>query len=242
MSGPVQSELRNQLLSLLSHEDYELIRDHLEPAVFRRSDILAAPNEPNIHVHFLESGLASQIAITADRRRLEVGIYGRDGFGPACNILGVDRTPHELIIQLDGHGFLIETKHLNFILEQSPTFRGLLLRYTQAFTIQTGYTALSNGSGVIGERLARWLLMCHDRIDGDELTLTHEFLGVMLGVRRSGVTDAIHLLEGVNIIRATRGKITLLDRGRLEETAGDSYGIPEAEYHRLIGPLRKPIE
>ena len=83
---------------------------------------------------------------------------------------------------------------------------------------------------------ARWLLMCHDRLDGDDLPLKHEFIALMLGVRRASVTEALNILERRGIIRASRGNIVVLDRARLEETAGDSYGVPEAEYRRLIGP------
>jgi CRP-like cAMP-binding protein len=238
MPAPVQKLIRNRLLSLLLPEDYQLVQPRLEPIVFPRAHVLAEPNEPSINLHFLESGLASQIAVTAENRRMEVGLYGRDGFGPISSVLGVDRAPHQLIIQVEGHGFQIAAKTFISLIDQSIALRALIMRYIQAFTIQTGYTALSNGSAVIGERLARWLLMCHDRIDGDDISLTHEFLGVMLGVRRSGVTDAIHMLEGVNIIRGTRGNIRIVDREKLEDTAGDSYGIPEAEYRRLIGPLK----
>jgi len=235
MPSPDHKRLRNRLLSLLSDADYALVQPHLEPVIFRRGEVLIEPNTPNVHMHFIESGLASQIAVTADNRRLEVGLYGRDGVGPTSNILGVDRAPHQLIIQVEGNGFLIEVKSLIAVLDKSPTFRSLILRYIQAFTVQTSYTALSNGSGTISERLARWLLMCHDRIDGDDLPITHEFLGIMLGVRRSGVTDAIHLLEGSKIIGAKRGSIRILDREKLEDTAGTSYGVPEAEYRRLVG-------
>jgi CRP-like cAMP-binding protein len=237
MSAPAQVNLRNRLLAALSAKDYGLIQPHLKSIVLERGKVLVHPNQPNEDVHFLESGLASQIAVTPENRKLEVGIYGRDGVGPTSTILGVDRTPHQHIIQMEGEGYLIRGKTLVSVLEQSPAFRATLMRYIQAFTVQTGYTALSNGSGVIGERLARWLLMCQDRVDGDDLPITHEFLGIMLGVRRSGVTDAIHILEGVNIIRATRGHIRVLDRQRLETTAGDSYGVPEAEYRRLVGPF-----
>jgi hypothetical protein len=102
------------------------------------------------------------------------------------------------------------------------------------------FTALSNGSNVIGERLARWLLMSHDRVDGDDLNLTHDFLALMLGVRRSSVTDAIHILEGEHCIRAMRGHIHVRDRAKLEQVAGPSYGQPEAAYKRLFGPSRPP--
>jgi CRP-like cAMP-binding protein len=237
MPGPNQKLIQNRLLSLLSPENYELVQPHLEPIVLPRAYVLAEPNEPSVNLHFLESGLASQIAVTADNRRLEVGIYGRDGMGPTSSILGADRAPHRLIIQVEGHGFLIAARTLIAILDRSPQFRALILRYIQAFTVQTSYTALSNGSAVIGERLARWLLMCRDRIDDDDLPLTHEHLRIILGVRRAGVTDAIHMLEGFDIIRATRGNIRILDREKLEDKAGDCYGVPEAEYRRLIGPL-----
>ncbi len=96
---------------------------------------------------------------------------------------------------------------------------------------------MSNGSHRIEERLARWLLMCHDRVDEDDLPLTHEVIALMLGVRRAGVTEALNILEGQGIIRAGRGNIVVLQRTKLEKAAGDSYGVPEAEYRRLIGPL-----
>ena len=127
---------------------------------------------------------------------------------------------------------------LRHALEQSSTVQKLLLRFVQVFHIQTAQTAACNGSHSVGKRLARWLLMCHDRLDGYELPLTHEFIAVMLAVRRPGVTEALQMLEREQAIRAERRNIVVLDRRKLEETAGDSYGVPEAEYERLIGPLR----
>jgi len=107
----------------------------------------------------------------------------------------------------------------------------------QAFMIQIGQTALANGSHTLEQCLARWLLMCHDRVDGDDLPLVHEFLSMMLGVRRPGVTIAVQTLEATGIIKAKRGHIIVQDRARLEEVAGGSYGVPEAEYRRLFGQL-----
>ena len=104
-----------------------------------------------------------------------------------------------------------------------------------------GQTAVSNGLYKTEERLARWLLMAHDRLDGDELPLTHDFLSIMLGVHRPGVTLALHFLEGAGMIRAKRGRITVLDRGKLEQAAGESYGPAEEEYERLIGPFRERV-
>jgi CRP-like cAMP-binding protein len=109
------------------------------------------------------------------------------------------------------------------------------LLYAYAFSVQTTCTALANGRSKIEERLARWILMARDRIDIDELALTHEFLSLMLGVRRSGVTVALHLLVRAGLIQAHRGIITILDRQGLEDISNGSYGVPEAEYQRLFG-------
>ena len=238
MSPIDQSVVRNLLLRRLSATDYACLAPHFESMDFKRGQVFAESGKPIDHVYFPETGIVSQVAITDDNRRLEVGIYGREGFGPAAMVAGVDRTPYEHFVQVEGAGLRIAAAAFTDAFRQSPSLNAVFLRYMQVFAVQTGYTALSNGSGVIGERLARWLLMCHDRIDGDGLTLTHEFLGIMLGVRRSGVTDAIHHLEGVGIIRAVRGQIEIRDRERLADTAGDSYGVPEAEYARLLGPIR----
>jgi hypothetical protein len=175
-------------------------------------------------------------------QKLEIGIYGRDGFGPTSLPLGADQTPYQHLIQVEGSGFRISRRALLDAIEECPSLRKHLLHYCEFAAIQAGFTALSNSSGLIGERLARWLLMYHDRVDGDDLALTHDFLSVMLGVRRSSVTDAIHVLEGDLIIKATRANIRIRDRERLEQTAGDNYGPVEAAYERLIGPLRARSE
>jgi CRP-like cAMP-binding protein len=107
--------------------------------------------------------------------------------------------------------------------------------------IQMGQTALANGCHTLEQRLARWLLMCHDRVDGDDLSTTHEFLSLMLGVRRAGVTEMLKVLEDRGLVSTKRGQVTVLNRVQLEAVAGDSYGLCEAEYARLIGlPLSLP--
>jgi CRP-like cAMP-binding protein len=175
------------------------------------------------------------VATSDDGRRLEVGLYGREGMSGTTLVLGSDRTPHEHFYQVEGSAVLVGADELSGAIERSRPLNRLLLRYVQAFQTQITYTALSNGTYTIGERLARWLLMCHDRVDGDELPLTHEFLGLMLGVRRSSVTVALQTLEGAQVISARRGQLHILDRSKLEDIAGDSYGRSEAEYVRLIG-------
>jgi CRP-like cAMP-binding protein len=137
-------------------------------------------------------------------------------------------------VQTSGEALRIASTDLWELVETRPNLHVHLLRFVQAFTVQVAQTALSNGSYTLEERLARWLLMCHDRVDGDVLTTTHEFLSIMLGVRRPGVTEALHILEGARAIRAERGLVTVLNRAKLEEVAGESYGVSEAEYERLL--------
>jgi CRP-like cAMP-binding protein len=113
------------------------------------------------------------------------------------------------------------------------------MRFIQSFIVQLGRTVVSNLSDPIDRRLCRWLLMNHDRLEGDTIELTHRQIGVMLGVRRASVTDALHVLEGERLIRAERRMIVVHDRARLRECAGESYGVAEAAYRRLIGPFGK---
>jgi CRP-like cAMP-binding protein len=153
-------------------------------------------------------------------------------------VLGADRTPHETNVQIEGTWLRVEAATFQAAMARSPALTNLLMRYVQTFLLTVSQTAVANGSFTIEERLARWLLLAHDRIDGDDLPLTHEFLSLMLGVRRSGVTTALHVLQGARMIRAKRGVITVLDRAKLEVAAGSTYGIPECEYERLIGPFR----
>ena len=188
-------------------------------------------------VYFPESGLGSIVAISPEGQEIEAGLYGHDGFGPVAVLLGADRSPHRSVIQLAGDGHRISPSALVAAANRSSTLRDLLLRFVQVLNTQTSFTALSNAVHQIDERLARWLLMSHDRHTSDEIPLTHEFLSLMLAVRRPSVTSSLHVLEGNGFIQAERGWITIRNRRALEEFAADAYGKPEAEYRRLIGPM-----
>lgn len=232
-----QIAVRNRLLGYLSPADFKLLALALEPVELDRDYVLVTPNKPIEYVYFIEYGMVSVVAEKADGRSIEVGVYGRDGMGATTVLLGSDQTPHHQYMQIGGSGFRIKTEEFLKIVDQSATLRNMMLRFVHVFMTQTAQSALVNGSSIIEERLARWVLMCQDRLDSMEFPITHDFLSMMLGVRRSSVTDAIHLLEGDLLIKATRGNIRILDRERLERAAGASYGVPESEYRRLIGPL-----
>jgi CRP-like cAMP-binding protein len=186
-------------------------------------------------IYFLDSGLASIVASGGTNHSIEIGIVGREGMTGLSVVMAAERSPHETFMQSAGAGWRIAAADLRAAMEQSPTLRDRLLQYCHTLTVQMGFTALSNGRYKLEERLARWLLMAQDRSDGDDIALTHEFLAVMLGTRRPGITTALNEFEKNDIIESRRGVVTVRDRTALEETANGSYGAAEAEYTRLFG-------
>ncbi len=200
--------------------------------------MLAPADRPMDQVYFLESGIASVVMTTGNAEHTEVGIIGREGFSGIPVLLRTDRSPHDIYMQVDGTSALtIGVANLREALEQSRALEDLLLRYVQAFMAQTAASAVANAHLRVEARLARWLLMCHDRVDGDDVRLTHEFMSMMIATQRTRVTMTLHILEGAGAIASTRGQVKIVDRRKLEHIAGDGYGHPEAEYRRVIGPF-----
>jgi CRP-like cAMP-binding protein len=229
-----QELVRNRLLRRLSKNAFELIAARLKPVELPLQRPLVQPRKPIKAVCFIESGLASMVAESANGKSVEIRHIGFEGISGYPLILGVDRTPNETFMQVGGHGLQIASEDLRPIVENNEV-RELLLRYVHTCELQLAHSALAAAKYNMHQRLARWLLMCHDRIEGNELPLTHDFLALMLGVRRSGVTEQLHILEGMHAIRSTRGIVRIRDRAMLIEIAGGCYGVPEAEYERLIG-------
>ncbi|ABC93955.1 hypothetical conserved protein (plasmid) [Rhizobium etli CFN 42] len=230
-----QLKFRNELLRAMGPQEQELLLPHLERVDLEVPLILEMENSSVSDVYILESGLASIVARFPGGRDIEVGIVGREGMTGAAVILGGNQSANRTFMQVSGHGFKLPAVVLSTAMEESRPLRSLLLAYIQALLAQTTSTVLANGHARLEERLARWLLMVHDRTDGATIWLTHEFLAVMLGVRRAGVTVALHLLEGKGLIRSTRRQIVILNRRGLIEEAHGSYGAAEEEYRRLIG-------
>lgn len=231
-----QSPITNRLLLALSKRDRELLAPDLTPIELKRGDAIEAANSPIEHVYFPDSGIISVVA-TSDDHRIEAGLVGREGMSGTAVVLGNHRSPNDAYVQSGGYAHRIGAKRLRTAIEASPTLRRLLQRYAQVFMVQVTQTALANGRAKIEVRLARWLLMAHDRQDGDALRLTHQFIAVMLGVRRPGVTDALGALEQKGLIHCDRVAIHVLKRAGLMRVAGSAYGVPEAEYERLIGSV-----
>ncbi|MCK2057209.1 Crp/Fnr family transcriptional regulator [Methylobacterium sp. 37f] len=230
----------NLLLRSLPEEERARMLPLFERIEVRKGARLINEGDRMAFSYFPEDGLSSNLTTANGSRRLEVGCFGYEAMISTAVFLGSERTPHEIVVQVGGPWLRIDAACLRDAFEALPGLRRVLLRYAHVFIMTLSQTALSNGVCSIEERLARWLLMAQDRLSTADLALTHEFLGVMLGTQRSGVTLAIQALEGVGMIRARRGRITILDRDRLVAHAGDSYGPAEAEYDRLIAPFRRP--
>jgi CRP-like cAMP-binding protein len=225
----------NLLLAALSRADLGLLQPHLKHGPLKLRQDLECPNRRIDYVYFPDGGFASVVAVQSNNTRVEVGLIGYEGMTGTSILLGSDRTPHSTYIQAAGQGHRIRTLKLRQAMEASKSLRMLLLRYVQVFMVQTAHTAISNARGRLDARLARWLLMAHDRVRDETLPLTHEFLSLMLGVRRAGVTETLHSLESQKLIYTGTGRVTLRNRKGMERTAGNSYGTPEAEFRRLIG-------
>jgi CRP-like cAMP-binding protein len=217
----------NRILSRLSRADFGLLEPHLEPVDLPVRKQLEARKKRIDQVYFIESGFASVVANGSHKPSIEVGIIGREGMTGLAVVLGDDRAQHETYIQVAGKGLRIKAANVRDAADKSVTLHRAMLQYANAFLKQTTSTALANGRSKIEERLARWLLMAHDRIDGDVLPLTHEFLGLMLGTQRPGVTIAVDALRDDGLVATRRGSITILNRKVLEKRSNGTYVPPE---------------
>jgi len=204
-----------------------LLDPHLEPVDLSVHRLLEGRNRRIDYVYFIEAGLASVVANGAGKPSIEVGIIGREGMTGLAIVMGYQRAPHDTYIQVAGKGQRIRAAKLREADERSNTLHRAMLHYAYAYLLQTTTTALANRLSKIEERLARWLLMAHDRVDGDRLPLTHEFLSLRLGVRRAGVTTALQALERKALISRNRANIHILDREGLKKQSNGTYLTPE---------------
>ena len=228
--------VRNRLLAGLSDEDRDLLTPALEymPLSVRQS--IEATGRPIAHAYFPDSGCLSVMAqAPGHKRRIEVALIGYEGMSGLGIVLGDNRAINEVVVRIAGAGWRASATDLSEAMRRSATLYRHLLRYVHAFIAQASQTALSHGRAKLEERLARWLLMSQDRFKADRLTTTHDFVAETLGVRRAGITLALHGLESKGLIRSARNQITICDRQGLSEQASGSYGIAEAVYARLFG-------
>jgi CRP-like cAMP-binding protein len=234
-AGHDSSPRRNRLLAALSSADFALLQPDLQSQPMELKKDIERVNRRIEIVCFMEAGIASVVAVQPSGAKIEVGLIGNEGMSGTAVVLGDDRSPHATYIQVAGQASWLKADQLREAMAASETLRVILLKYVQAFMVQTAHTAIANARARIDQRLARWILMAHDRTRNDTLPLTHEFLALMLGVRRPGVTETLQALKRQNLIATGRNQIVVLDRSGIENVAGSNYGLPEKEYRRLIG-------
>lgn len=224
----------NVLLNALRSADREAVLGSCQHVELRPGQVLCRPGQPNEQIVFVESGFLSVLAGEGERDQVEVGLIGREGMTGVSLALGSSESPFRIVVQAGGTGFRMPAEAFADVCVAVPSLLRVALRYSLAFTTQLADTCRANARQTVESRLARWLLMAHDRLGADELSITHEMLSQMLGVRRPGVTVSLHVLEGEHMIKATRGKIRILDRDKLAEAAKGSYGRSERELRRFF--------
>lgn len=227
------------LLATLSSEDRALIAPRLETIELRGGAGIASSTSPVDRVCFPLTMVASFGEEDSHSRRFDVGVIGREGMIGWPVLLGASHSVHSGRVVLGGTALVIPSVVLMAACDQSRSLHTSLLRFIQTFTVQLGQTVVTNLRDPVNVRLARWLLMLHDRIDGDEIAVTHNALSDALNVRRSSVTDGLHEIEGERMLRCDRGRILVRDRAALMYLAGVSYGTPETCYRSLIAPFGK---
>jgi CRP-like cAMP-binding protein len=225
---------QNHILAALPHADYERLAPHLERIDALRGHTFYSAGAQMDYAYFPVGAMISLVSEMADGTSVEVGVVGFEGMAGLPLVLGVDVSPHTTMIQLPDGVFRLRADVLKEEFKRGDALHDLLLRYAQGLMLHTAQLAACNRVHHVDERLARWLLMTRDRCVCDELPLTQEFLALMLGVRRAGVTEAALTLQADGYINYTRGHITILDRQGLEDASCLCYEIMKAEFNRLV--------
>ena len=225
----------NRLLGLLPSRDYQRLRPHLHriPLDYRQS--LYRANKPIEFVYFIETGVGSLVNTLKNGDAAEVGTIGNEGLVGLPIVFGDHRAPTNVYVQVPGAGLRMKAALFRKELAQSGSMRTVMLHYAHAFFNQVAQSAACNQFHSIEQRCCRWLLMTHDRMQSDEFLLTQEFLAMMLGVQRTGVSAAAGALQRAGIIQYKRGNVTIVDRRALIRRACECYGVSKMEFDRLLG-------
>jgi CRP-like cAMP-binding protein len=235
MSEALSPQSENHILAALPTQDYQRLSSHLEPIELRHGQILCESGENLDYVYFPSNSMISLISQLSDGSSVEIGIVGYEGMNGVSSVLGVDKSPHEMLVQIPGGAVRMQVSVLREEFKRGGALQESLLRYLQMLLLQTSQLAACNRLHSIGERLARWLLMSQDRCRCDDLPFTQEFLAMMLGIRRAGVTEAALILQAEEYITYRRGHVKILDRAGLEDFTCECYQIVKDEFDLIIG-------
>jgi CRP-like cAMP-binding protein len=225
----------NRLLNLLPPDEYAALRPHLREGNLAHGKVIYEPRRPIEIIYFPTSAVLSAVTVMVDGHLIEVATTGNEGVSglPAFGV--VTNSPHRVMAQIPGAALSADAEAINRELLRLPRFRETITKYHQAFVFQISQCVACNGLHMIEQRCCRWLLMTHDRVEGDEMKLTHEYLSYMLGVRRPSVTEVLQSLQEQGLIRSGKGKITILDRKRLQDLSCECYQHIRDEYESLLG-------
>jgi CRP-like cAMP-binding protein len=224
----------NRLLDALSAEALERLRPHLEAVSLQADQTIQEPGETAEYVFFPTRGLISMVAMMNDGESVEIGMIGKEGMFSVSAILGDDRPSQRAMVQLAGSGLRMKSELLREEAKANPQLQALLLRYAQVTLSTAAQSAACNRLHLLEQRCARWLLSAHDRAETDTFSMTHEFLAMMLGVRRPGVTVAAQSLQAGGFITYNHGTMTILDRSGMEAASCECYRYIQDEFKRLL--------
>jgi len=227
--------LANRLLGLLSRTDYERLRPHLEYIALKYRQSLYRGNTRIDFVYFIKTGVGSLVNTMANGDAAEVGTIGNEGIVGLPLIFQDERSPTAVYVQVPGTSVRMTASKFRSELARSASMRRVMLHYAHAFFNQVAQSAACNQFHSLEQRCCRWLLMTHDRMGSDEFLLTQEFLAMMLGVQRTGVTAAAGSLQRAGLINYVRGIVTIRDRRGLQRRACECYRIAKREFDRLLG-------
>lgn len=221
-SRDAEGVFRNSLLSQLPTDLVKRLA--LEPVDLPVNTPIYEPNEPIESVYFPEAGVLSVVSLLQNGTSIEIGTIGREGVSGSELLLQVDSSPFRCFAQVGGHGYRATAQRFREAATDAG-FSRLIFHYENAFRIQTMQGMACNGLHSIEQRCCRWLLMTRDRVDSDDLKLSHEFLAIMLGVRRASVTNVLAPLQETNIVQCHRGTVTIINRKALEARVCECYWL-----------------
>src|SRR5262245_27574354 len=225
----------NQILAALPPAELERIRSKLQLVELPQGHTLYEANAPAEQVYFIDQGMISVVSIMQNGASIEVGAIGNEGMAGKWVILGVESVPYRHVVQVPGKARRMSTESLIDGMKHDRVLRRLLYRYQAAFNTQVMQGMACNGLHSVEQRCCRWLLTTQDRCGSNEFNITHDFLAQMLGVRRASVTEVLRPLQKEGMIRASRGKVVILDPQRLAAASCECYGVIRREYQRLLG-------
>ncbi len=226
---------QNRLLASLPSEEIKALLPHLEQVSLSRRQTIILPDEPIPFIYFPINSLLSLVTVMEDGSTVEAGAIGREGMAGLPILLDAGTTPMRTLTQIPGQAVRVKAQIIKEAFDRGGALRHILHRYIHTTIVVGSQSAACNRLHHLEARLCRWLLMSSDGVGSEELSLTQDFLGMMLGVRRAGVSEAASQLMDKGLIRYQRGRIQIVDKKSLETAACECYGVVKAEYDRLLG-------